>query len=328
MDYRLYGRTGMRVSALALGCGGFGGVGSTPELFGKGEDQTTAFALMDRGFEAGINYFDTANSYGGGASESMIGAWTRSRGVRSELILSTKVFNRIGPGPDDAGLSRRHILRAVEDSLRRLQTDYVDLYVAHDDDPQIPLEETLAAFDQLVTAGKVRAIGASNLRGPRLAEALHISRRRQLVRYESIQNEYNLLNRSAESDVLPMCGSEGLAMTPFSPTAGGWLSGKYRRGEPPPSGSRMTLRPDPYREFENDHTYTAIEALVRQAQERGVAPITLALAWVVSHPQVTAAVIGPRRVEHFASLLPAVDLKLTPQDRQGISARMEAVSTL
>ena len=324
MEYRPYGRTGMRVSVLALGCGGFGGIGSTPELFGRGEDQETAFALMDRAWEAGINYFDTANSYGGGASESMVGEWVRRRGVRDRLIVATKVFNPMGPGPDDGGLSSRHILRAVDDSLRRLRTDHLDLYLTHDDDPAVPLEETLGAFDQLSRAGKVRAAGASNLSAVRMAQALRVSERSGLARYESIQNEYNLLHREAETELFPLVEREALAMTPYSPTAGGWLSGKYRKDQPPPPGSRMALRPEPYRALANDRTFRAIEVLAAEAGAREVAPITLALAWVVSHPQVTAAVIGPRRVEHFDSLLPAVDLALTPEDRLAISARMDA----
>jgi aryl-alcohol dehydrogenase-like predicted oxidoreductase len=319
----------MRVSVLGLGGGGFGGIGSAQELFGKGEDQQTAFALMDRAWQAGINYFDTANSYGGGASEMMIGAWIRSRGVREQLVLSTKVFNRMGPGPDDAGLSNRHIVRAIDDSLRRLQTDYLDLYCTHDVDPETPLEETLSALDELVRSGRVRHVGAAPATALTVGElraALQISDRRGLVRFESIQGEYNLLNRAMEVGVLPLCAAEGLAVTPFSPTSGGWLSGKYRPGQAPPNGSRMSLRPEPYRALENDKTYRAIDALGELAGERGVATVMLALAWVITHPQVTAALIGPRRPEHFDALLNAVDLRLTAEDRQVISDRMEAAS--
>jgi aryl-alcohol dehydrogenase-like predicted oxidoreductase len=323
VEYRAFGRTGIKVSVLALGCGGFGGVGSDPGLFGKGEDRETAFALMDRAWAAGINYFDTADSYGGGASEAMIGEWLRSRGVRERLVLSTKVFNRMGPGPDDAGLSRRHILKAVEDSLRRLQTDHLDLYVTHDDDPVVPLEETLGAFDELVESGKVRAIGASNLTAARLSQALRVSELNRLVRFESMQNEYNLLQRGPESEILPLVRREGLAFTAYSPTSGGWLSGKYRKAQPPPQGSRMALRPEPYRGLENDRTYRAVEALVGESRARGVAPITLALAWVISHSGVTAAIIGPRRVEHFDALLEAVGLQLDAEERQAVSARMD-----
>jgi aryl-alcohol dehydrogenase-like predicted oxidoreductase len=324
MEYRLFGRTGMRVSALALGCGGFGGVGSIPELFGKGEGQETAFALMDRAWEVGINYFDTANSYGGGASETMIGEWLHARGHRDQLVLSTKVFNRMGPGPNDAGLSRRHIMQQIDQSLRRLQTDHLDLYVIHSFDPDTPIDETLEAMTDLVRAGKVRYLGASNLPAWRLARALWTSDQAHLARFHSIQNEYNLLERGIETQVLPLAQDQGLAVTPFSPTAGGWLSGKYRQSQPPPPGSRMTLRPEPYEPFKSERTYRAIGALEAAAAERGVAPITLALAWVVSHPQVTSALIGPRRLAHYDTLLPALDVRLTSEERDALSARMEA----
>jgi aryl-alcohol dehydrogenase-like predicted oxidoreductase len=324
MQYRLFGRTGMRVSALGLGCAGFGGVGSVPELVGKGEDRDTAFALMDRAWEAGINYFDSANSYGGGASETMIGDWVRSRGHRDQLVVSTKVFSRVGPGPNDAGLSRRHIMQQVEGSLRRLQTDYLDLYTIHSFDPDTAIEETLGALDDLVHAGKVRYLGASNLPAWRLTRALWVSAQHHLTSFESIQNEYSLLERSIEAEVLPLAAEQNLAVTAFSPTAGGWVSGKYRPGEPHPPGSRMTLRPEPYQPLETDRTYRAIGALAAAAAERGLAPITLALAWVISHQQVTAALIGPRSVEHFDTLLPALDLSLGSAERDALSARMEA----
>lgn len=245
MDYRRFGRSGIKVSVLGLGCGGFGGVGSAPEWFGKGEDEATAFAIMDRAFELGINYFDTANSYGGGRSEEIVGAWLQSRGVRDQVVLSTKVFNPMGDGPNDRGLSRRHIVTQVDASLRRLRTDWIDLHVTHEVDPETPLEETLRAFDDLVRSGKVRYIGASNIEAWRLAKALWVSDKNGWVRFDSVQNEYNLLHRQAEAEVLPLALDQQLAVTPFSPLAGGWLTGKYRRDGPVPSGSRMTLRPSP-----------------------------------------------------------------------------------
>ncbi len=327
MEYRLFGRTGMRVSVLGLGCGGFGGVGSAPELFGKGEDKDTAFAIMDRAYEAGVNYFDTANSYGGGRSETYIGAWMAERKVRDQVVLSTKVFNPVGDGPNGRGLSRRQILQHIDASLRRLRTDHVDLYCIHNFDPQTPLEETLSAFDELVKAGKVRHVGAApegKLTASWLCEALSISKRRNLARFESIQNEYNLLERSMEAEVLPLASEEGLAVTPFSPTAGGLLTGKYQEGRPPPPGSRLTLRPEPYIPVLTPRTFRAIDALKTAASERGVEPGTLALAWVLSHPQITAALIGPRRVEHFDTWLAAVDLRLPAAERSALSARMEA----
>ncbi len=326
MEYRLFGRSGVHVSVLGLGCGGFGGIGSAPELFGKGEDQATAFALMDRAWEAGINYFDTADSYGGGASERMIGAWLKARKVRDQLFLSTKVFYAMAEGPNDRSLSRRHIIQAVEGSLRRLQTDYLDLYVTMEPDPNTPVEETLRAMDELVRAGKVRFIGASNIDARQLSESLSASRRLGLARYESVQNSYSLLDRAIEAEVLPLAAREQLAVTPFGPTSGGLLTGKYRFGEPAQPDSRMALRPQPYRHLLNARTFRSIDALRAAATERGVATGTLALAWVLSHPQVTAALIGPRRVEHFAAWLEAVDIRLTPHERAALVSQMEAIA--
>ena len=326
MEYRLFGRTGVQVSVLGLGCGGFGGVGSAPELFGKGEDQPTAFSLMDRAWEAGINFFDTADSYGGGASETMIGAWLKTRKVRDKLVLSTKVFYAIAEGPNDRSLSRRHIVQAVEGSLRRLQTDYLDLYVIMEPDPDTPVEETLGAMGDLVRAGKVRFIGASNIDAEQLRESLSASHRLGAPRYESVQNGYSLLDRAIEAEVLPLAAPEQLAITPFGPTSGGLLTGKYRYGKRPQKDSRMALRPQPYRHLLNERTFRSIDALRAAATERGVDMGALALAWVLSHPQVTSALIGPRRIEHFAPWLKAVDLHLTPAEREALVSQMEAVA--
>jgi aryl-alcohol dehydrogenase-like predicted oxidoreductase len=323
MEYRLFGRTGMRVSVLGLGCGGFGGVGSAPELFGKGEDKKTAFALMDRAVEAGINYFDTADSYGGGVSETIIGAWLKERKVRDQLILSTKVGYALAEGPHDQGLSRQHLMQAVEGSLRRLQTDHIDLYVTMEPDPKTSVSETLQTMNDLMQAGKVRHIGASNVTAPQLRESLTESDRLHLHRYQSVQNGYSLLDRAIETDVLPLVAQERMAFTPFSPTAGGLLTGKYRFGEPPPPGSRVELRPAPYRHLMNARTFQAIDALRAGATERGVDTGALALAWVLSHPAVTSALIGPRTVEQFQPWLEAVDLHLTEDEREAVASQME-----
>ncbi|TMC44423.1 MAG: aldo/keto reductase [Chloroflexi bacterium] len=323
MEYRLFGRTGMRVSVLGLGCGGFGGVGSAPELFGKGEDKVTAFALMDRAWDAGINYFDTADSYGGGVSETIIGVWLKQRKVRDQLVLSTKVFYAVADGPSDRSLSRRHITQAIDGSLRRLQTDYVDLYVIMEPDPSTPVEETLQTMNELMQAGKVRHIGASNISALQLREALAVSDRLGVHRYQSVQNGYSLLERAIEVDVLPLAASERMAVTPFSPTSGGLLTGKYRFGERPPAGSRVDLRPQPYQHLMNAQTFEAIDALRASAAERGVDMGALALAWVITHPAVTSALIGPRTVEQFRPWLEAVDIHLTADERQALVARME-----
>jgi aryl-alcohol dehydrogenase-like predicted oxidoreductase len=324
VEFRRFGRTGLRVSRLGLGCGGFGGVGSDPSLFGRGEDEAAAFAIMDRAVELGINYFDTADSYGGGRSEEMIGRWLRSRGARDAVVLSTKVFNRMGPGPNDAGLSRRHLLRAVEDSLRRLQTDWLDLYVTHGVDLETPLDETLRAMDDLVHQGKVRYVGASNIEAWRLTKSLWISDRLGLVRYDGVQNEYNLLNRASEPEMWPLAADQGLAVTPFSPLAGGLLTGKYAPDHDHPAGSRLTLRPGPYLSLLTAETFRAIDALRAEAAERGVSMAALALGWVLTHPLVTAALIGPRSPEQFRPAIEALQVGLTAADRDRILDGMEA----
>ena len=324
MEYRRFGRTGLRVSRLGLGCGGFGGVGSEPSLFGRGEDEAAAFAIMDRAFELGINYFDTADSYGGGRSEEMIGRWLRSRGTRDAIVLSTKVFNRTGPGPNEAGLSRRHVLRAVEESLRRLQTDWLDLYVTHEADPETPLDETLRAMDDLVRQGRVRYVGSSNTEAWRLTKALWVSDRLAVVRYDGVQNQYNLLARGIEAEVLPLAADQELAVTPFSPLAGGLLTGKYAPDREHPAGSRLTLRPGPYAGLLTPATFRAIDALRAEAAERGASTGALALAWVLGHPSVTAALIGPRSVEQFQPAIEALQVRLTGTDRDRIAERMDA----
>ena len=199
MEYRRLGSTGLKISRLGLGCGNFGGVGSAPAFYGMGENEAQAFELMDRARDAGINLFDTADAYGGGRSEAFIGRWLKAKGshVRDHLLLSSKVFNPVGPGPNDRGLSRGHILRQIDASLSRLQTDRLDMYLIHEPDPETPLEETLVALDDCVRAGKVLYIGASNIEAWRLARAIGISERRGLARFDWVQNSYSLLDRVA-----------------------------------------------------------------------------------------------------------------------------------
>jgi aryl-alcohol dehydrogenase-like predicted oxidoreductase len=317
VDTARLGRTDLELSRLGLGCGNFGGIGSAPELFGQGESEEEAFALMDAAFAAGITFFDTAASYGGGRSESWVGRWREERGAR--VLLSSKVYWSVTGDPNDQGLSRERILREIEGSLERLRTDRLDLYLTHEPDPETPIEETLRALDELVRSGKVRAFGASNVDAAQLEQALETSDRHGLARYEWVQNEYNLLDRGPENDVLSVCEREGLGFTPFSPLAGGWLTGKYRRGEPYPTGSRMTLRGEPYAEFENEATFAAIEKFQDAATERGVEPATLAVAWLLSHPQVTAVVVGPRRPEQLETALGALELRLSLQERDELA---------
>jgi aryl-alcohol dehydrogenase-like predicted oxidoreductase len=269
----------------------------------------------------GVRAFDTADAYGGGRSEAWIGRWLAARGHRP--VLATKVFNSVTGDPADRGLSRERILRQIEGSLERLGVERVDLYLIHAPDPDTPLEETLGAFDELVRAGKVGAIGASNVDRAYLEEALAISEREGFVRFGWVQNSYSLLERDAENGVLAFCAERGLGFTPFSPLAGGWLTGKYGRGRPYPEGSRMTLRPEPYLELENEAVHRGLERLAAAATERGVDTATLAFAWLFSNPDVTAVVVGPRRAEHLEPARRALGLELTSAERDEFGAYFE-----
>jgi aryl-alcohol dehydrogenase-like predicted oxidoreductase len=317
VERRPLGRTGIEVSRIGLGCGNFGGIGSAPELFGRGDSEEEAFALMDAASEAGVNFFDTAASYGGGRSESWIGRWLAQRG--RPVLLSTKVYWSVLGDPADRGLSRERIVRELDGSLSRLGVQRVDMYLTHEPDPETPIEETLRALDDLRRSGKVGAIGASNLDGEQLEEALETSSRHGLARFDWVQNEYSLLRRGPERDVLPVCAREGLAFTPFGPLGGGWLTGKYRPGEPYPAGSRMTQRPDPYADLVSEETFRGLERFQAAAAERGVEPAVLGIAWVLSHPQVTAVVVGPRRAEQLEPALAALELRLSPQERDELA---------
>jgi aryl-alcohol dehydrogenase-like predicted oxidoreductase len=321
MDYKKLGRTGLKVSAVGLGCGNFGGVGSAPELFGMGESDADAFVIMDTAWELGINLFDTANAYGGGRSEEAIGKWLKRRGssVRDQLVLSSKVFAPVGDGPNDRGLSRRHIKRQVEASLKRLGVDHLDLYLIHAPDPETPLEETLSALDDLVHEGTVHYLGACNMPAWLMTKALWLSDKHHWQRFEWVQNSYSLLERGDEQEMLPLCRDQGLGYTPFSPLAGGFLTGKYRFEEDYPAGSRMTLRPEPYQSYWNKGTFEALESLRAQAELRGVSMAVLALAWVMSGAEVTAPIVGPRRPEHFEVVREAMELSLTAEEREALT---------
>ena len=315
MQTRALGRSGVDVSRIILGCGNFGGVGSAPAFFGKGETEGEAHALLDAAWAAGITTFDTADAYGGGRSETYLGNWLRARGeaVRGRAVLTTKTFNPMTEG-GDSGLRPDRIRRQLESSLQRLGVDAVDLYLPHAMDPHTPVEVTIGAFEELRREGKIRAYGGSNVDAAWLEEALRHGQPAW------VQNAYSLLERGDESGVLEICAREGLGYTPFSPLAGGWLTGKYRRGEEPPAGSRMTLRPEPYEHLRSDATFDALEAFEELARERGTTPAALALAWLLAHPHVTAVVIGPRRPEQLRPALDAVELELSPVERETIGA--------
>jgi aryl-alcohol dehydrogenase-like predicted oxidoreductase len=301
MERAYLGETGVRVTRIILGCGNFGGIGSSPELFGGGESREEAFAIMDAAWDAGIHTFDTADAYGGGRSETFIGDWLRLKGpeVRDKIVLATKTFNPLDDG-EDHGLSPARVKRQLESSLRRLGVERVDLYLTHDWDPDVPIAETAGALDELVAAGKIGAYGLSNVGGPELREALGAGA------FGWVQNSYSLLDRKAEKEVLPLCGERGLGFTPFSPLAGGWLTGKYRRGEPPPPGSRMTMRPEPYTHLQDPAVFDLLEDLERRAAEEGTTMAALAIAWLLANPLITAVIVGPRRPAQLEPALAAL----------------------
>ncbi len=315
MERRELGRSGISVSRLILGCGNFGGVGSAPAFFGQGIPRDEAFRIMDAAWDLGLTTFDTADAYGGGRSEAWIGEWlaTKGAGVRDAITIETKTFNPVGDG-DRGGLGQARIRRQVESSLRRLGLDRIPLYLAHDFDPATPLEDTLGAFDELVRAGTVGAVGCSNHTAEQLAEALELSELEGIPRYEWVQNAYSLLEQEDAETVFPVCHEHGLGYEAFGPLAGGWLAGRYRRGEPYPAGSRMTQRPNGYRRYESDAVFDALEEFEREALGRGVSMAGLAIAWLLSVPELTAIVVGPTRVEQLQPVREALALELSADE--------------
>jgi aryl-alcohol dehydrogenase-like predicted oxidoreductase len=294
------------ISRIALGCGNFGGVGSAPEFFGQGLNEDQALALMDAAWELGITHFDTADAYGGGRSELAIGRWIRLRGIRPRL--TTKTYNPLQAGGDH-GLRPERIRRQLRASLDRLGVDHVELFLAHEFDPEVPLPESLGALDEAQAEGTILAYGVSNFDASQLAAALAAGTP------QAIQNSYSLLERGDEREVLPLCARRELAYLAFSPLAGGWLTGKYRRGEPFPAGSRMTQRPEPYRALVTGRTFGALDRLQAMASARGISLAGLALAWLLADERVTQVVIGPGRPEHLAPVGEALSHPLTAHER-------------
>jgi aryl-alcohol dehydrogenase-like predicted oxidoreductase len=315
METRQLGRSGISVTRIILGCGNFGGVGSAPAFFGQGIPHGEAFRIMDAAWDLGLTTFDTADAYGGGRSEAWIGEWLAAKGpaVRDAITVQTKTFNPMDEGAD-RGLSRARIVRQLESSLGRLGLERIPLYLAHAPDPDTPLEETLGAFDELVRAGKIGAVGASNFAAEELAEAVELAELEGLARVEWVQNSYSLLEQGDAETVFPVCHEHGLGYEAFGPLAGGWLAGRYRRGRPYPEGSRMTQRPDGYRRFETDAVFDALEELERSAGGHGVSMAGLALAWLLGVTEITAVVVGPTRVEQLEPVREALSLELSPED--------------
>jgi aryl-alcohol dehydrogenase (NADP+) len=311
MDHVRLGNTGLLVSEMCLGT----------MTFGLQCDETTSAAIMDRAAEGGITFFDTADVYplGGGLptvgrTEEIVGDWLR--GKRDKFVVATKCVGRTGPAAWEQGSSRKHVLAAVESSLRRLGTDYIDLYQLHAPDPSTPIDETLGALDDLVHAGKVRYVGCSNFLAYQVAQALGRSEARSLVRFDSVQPRYNLLFRQIERELLPLCAEEGLGVIPYNPIAGGLLSGKHNAAGPPTEGTRFTLgnaAGNYQNRYWHDQEFATVEELRKIAEREGVPLVTLAVAWVLAHPAVTAPIVGASRPDQLEASLAAAEFTLSTE---------------
>lgn len=294
MNYRNMGKTGLKVSELCLGA----------MTFGREADEETSMKLLDRFYEAGGNFIDTADVYSQGISETILGKWLKGK-RRDDFVIATKVRGRMGPGVNDEGLSRKHIVASIENSLRRLGTDYVDLYQIHSWHSETPIEETLSTLNNLVQSGKARYIGASNVRGWQLQKMVDLSKSRGWEAFTCLQPLYNLLDRAIEWELVPVCLNEGIGIIPWSPLRGGWLSGKYYRGmTEPPTGTRVDEASrrnwsESWQKYNNERTWRIIDTLFEVAKTIGKSPAQVALNWLLQQPGVTAPIIGARNIEQL-----------------------------
>ncbi len=303
MELRTLGRTGVEVTPLCLGAMMFGAWGNP--------DHDDSIRIVHRALDAGINFVDTADVYSAGESEEIVGKALAGR--RDQVVLATKVHGRMGDGPNRSGNSRRWILQEVENSLRRLQTDWIDLYQIHRPEPDTDVDETLGALTDLVRAGKIRYLGSSTFQPSQIVEAQWVAERRGRERFVCEQPPYSLLARAIEAEVLPVCERYGMGVISWSPLAGGWLSGRYRKGGETPSGFRAQRLPERYDLSlpENQRKLDAVEALAQLADEAGIPLPQLAIAFVIRHPAITAAIVGPRTMEQLEGVLGALDLDLS-----------------
>ncbi|GIV76388.1 aldo/keto reductase [Litorilinea aerophila] len=311
MEYRSLGRTAVKVSPLCLGCMMFGGR-TSPE---------DSYAIIDRALDAGINFLDTANVYSRGRSEEVVGEALKRNGKRHRVILATKVHGRMDDDdPNAAGSSRRHIIEQCEASLRRLQTDYIDLYQIHRPRSDTPIDETLRALDDLIRAGKVRYIGTSTFAAWQVMEALWVSKELGLNRFVTEQPPYHILDRRIERELIPMAQTYGIGIIPWSPLAGGLLTGKYTRENPSPEGARYANVEDNPRlaRRKTDELYDVVEGLQPLAQAKGCTLAQLALAWCMHQPGITSPIIGPRTMEQLEDNLGALEVTITDEDRAAI----------
>ncbi len=320
MEYRTLGHSGLKVSTMCLGTMTFGEADESSFMHGVSSDESTAHAVLERALECGVNFIDTADVYGqDGLSERVIGNWFANTGRRDELVLATKFRFRMGPGVNGTGASRRRIVKAVEDSLRRLRTDRIDLYQIHMQDLDTPEEETLRALDDLIRAGKVLYIGASNYAAYRLKDSLWTSKTQGLERFVALQMKYSPLTRDLEREHVPICVQDGLGLIPWSPLEGGFLTGKYRRDEPLPEGARLERWNQRFEKMvATTPAWDVLEAIVAVADELGAEPAQVALAWLLRQPGVTSVIFGARTVAQLDENLVAATLELSDAQVQAI----------
>jgi aryl-alcohol dehydrogenase-like predicted oxidoreductase len=311
VEYRNLGRTGVKVSAQCLGC----------MMFGGRTEPEESLAIIDRALDAGINFLDTANVYSRGRSEEVVGQALKRNGKRNRIVLATKVHGAMDDDdPNAQGNQRRHIIAQCEASLRRLQTDWIDLYQIHRPSSDIPIDETLRALDDLIRAGKVRYIGTSTYAAWQIVESLWVSKEFGLNRFVCEQPPYHLLDRRAERELLPMARTFGLAIIPWSPLAGGFLTGKYRRGEPRTQGARLEQQSEWADKHFTDAAFDVLDIVQALALEKGCTVSQLALAWVTQQPGVTSPIVGPRTMEQFEDNLAALSVSMTDEDRTRLDA--------
>jgi 1-deoxyxylulose-5-phosphate synthase len=320
MKYTRLGRSGLRVSQLGLGCMSYG----TSKWRSWVLDEDAAKPFFRRAIELGINFFDTADMYSDGGSEEVTGRALREYGKRDELVIATKVFFPVGKGPNRRGLSKKHIIQGCEASLKRLGVDYIDLYQVHRFDPECPLEETLAALDQLVQQGKVLYLGASTTHAYKFAKALYLADAMGAARFVSMQNHYNLIYREEEREMNPLCQSEGVGLIPWSPLARGLLAGARTQAAPFVGTKRAEGDKHLVTElYDHPGDWKVIEENRRVAAARGVTPAETALAWVCAQPGVCAPIIGATKMEHLEAAVKSLSLKLTPEETKSLEAPYE-----
>jgi aryl-alcohol dehydrogenase-like predicted oxidoreductase len=315
MEYRLLGTSGLKVPVLCLGAMTFGDADDKSFMHKVGCDERTSFAIMSRALERGVGFIDTADVYGqDGLSERIVGSWMAETKNRDRVVLATKFRFRMGEGPNASGASRYRIVRTVEESLRRLKTDRIDLYQIHMQDIDTPEEETLRALDDLVKAGKVLYLGASNYAAYRLTDSQWISKSEHLHRFVSLQMQYSLMVRDLEREHVPLCKKFGLGILPWSPLAAGFLSGKYAKDQPPPAGVRLEKWKERFSDFDSERGWRTLDAVKAIAKEKETTASAVSLAWLLAKPTVSSVIFGARSLEQLDDNLKAADVRLTDDD--------------